>query len=89
MKIQIRNVEIQDFEPIYEFSNELEEEEFDKPKQRKIFLENLSNEKNIYLVATEDTTVIGYLSCHVQKLLHYGGEVGEIQEMFVVSKKEG
>jgi len=45
------------------------------------------NQKNIYLVAIENEIVIGYVSCHIQKLLHHGGEVGEIQEMFVIPEK--
>ena len=86
-KQAIRKAQIQDFESIYRFVNKLEDEEFDRQKQFKIFSDNLLNEKNIYLVATENGVVIGYLSCHIQKLLHHGGEIGEIQEMFVIPEK--
>jgi PhnO protein len=27
---------------------------------------------------------VGFLSCHVQQLLHHAGPVGEIQEMYVL-----
>ena len=86
---KIRKAEQQDFESINIFINKLEQEVFDKEKQQKIFLENLSNPKNIYLVATTNEKVIGFLSCHVQNLLHHNGAIGEIQEMFVVPKKRG
>lgn len=36
-----------------------------------------------YLVADMAGTVVGFVSCHVQYLLHHCGKVGEIQELFV------
>lgn len=36
-----------------------------------------------YLVAEQLGTVVGFVSCHVQALLHHVGKVGEIQELFV------
>lgn len=36
-----------------------------------------------YLVAERDDTVVGFVSCHVQYLLHHTGKVGEIQELYV------
>lgn len=36
-----------------------------------------------YLVAEQGDTVIGFVSCHVQYLLHHTGKVGEIQELYV------
>lgn len=86
MNCFIRRVIETDFEVVYHFINALEECEFDKESQHAIFIENLSNPKHIFLLAEIDQTPVGFLSCHVQNLIHHGGLVGEIQEMFVDEK---
>src|SRR5436190_22438959 len=86
-KIIIRNVTIDDFEVIYGFINELESCIFDKATQRQLFIENISNSNNIYLVALSGKNINGFISCHIQNLLHHGGPVGEIQELFVAPSK--
>ncbi|UPQ79009.1 GNAT family N-acetyltransferase [Flavobacterium azooxidireducens] len=83
MNCLIRPVTETDFEAVYQFINELEECVFPKESQRAIFLENLANSKHIFLLAEINQTPVGFLSCHVQNLIHHGGLVGEIQEMFV------
>ncbi|GAB3259834.1 hypothetical protein GCM10027347_23720 [Larkinella harenae] len=35
-------------------------------------------------MAEIDDKVVGFISCHVQYLLHHTGKVGEIQELYVV-----
>ncbi|MEM9887502.1 MAG: GNAT family N-acetyltransferase [Bacteroidota bacterium] len=87
--IKIRRADESDFETINSYINELEKTVFDKNIQHEIYSENISNEKNIYLVATKFDQVIGYLSCHTQNLLHHSGRVGEIQEMFVSHENRG
>ena len=42
----------------------------------------------MYLIAWAKKPV-AYLSCHMQALLHHGGEVAEIQEMYVVPEQRG
>ena len=37
-----------------------------------------------YLVAEWAGVVVGFISCHVQHLLHHTGKVGEIQELYVL-----
>jgi len=85
--ITTRNAMITDFDIVNDFIEELENIRFDRQKQLEIFKKNITNPENIYLVAEENGSVVGYLSCHVQSLLHHGGRVGEIQEMFVSNKK--
>jgi PhnO protein len=87
--IQIRAATQDDFEYIYEFINLLEDEVFDRQKQWEIYLENAGNPNNIYLVAWAHSLAVGYLSCHIQNLLHHGGLVGEIQEMYVNENGRG
>ena len=82
-KIEIREVKNTDFDTIFVFINELENQKFDVNRQREIFTENLANPYNIYLLATIDTKPVGFLSCHIQHLLHHRGLVGEIQEMYI------
>lgn len=83
MNCLIRPVTETDFEAVYQFINELEDYVFPKEKQHEIFLENLANPKHIFLIAEINQTPVGFLSCHVQNLIHHGGLVGEILEMFV------
>ncbi len=83
MHCLIRPVTPTDFEAVYAFINTLEDCVFPKESQRQIFLENLANPKHIFLLAEINQIPVGFLSCHVQNLIHHGGLVGEIQEMYV------
>jgi PhnO protein len=82
-EISIRKALPNDFDKVYAFICELENTSFDNAALKKIFNLNLLSDNNIYLVATVNDAIIGYVSCHGQYLLHHGGLVGEIQEMFV------
>jgi PhnO protein len=82
-QLTIRKVEPQDFENIYHFVNELEEEVFDKIRQRQIFMENIENPNYFYLIATLGDKAVGFLTCHAQHLLHHSGLIGEIHEMYI------
>jgi (aminoalkyl)phosphonate N-acetyltransferase len=81
--MQIRKANIDDFEAIYHFINELEDVVFEKASQFEIYQELISNPRNIMLVAENENILAGFINCHVQYLLHHGHFVGEIQEMFV------
>ncbi len=87
--IQIRQARQEDFPAIYEFVNELEYTVFDERLQWEIYLENAGNPEHIYLVAFVRNLPIGFVSCHIQNLLHHGGKVGEIQEMYVRENARG
>ncbi|MEP1095460.1 MAG: GNAT family N-acetyltransferase [Cyclobacteriaceae bacterium] len=86
-QIEIRRAQNSDFEDIYTFICELENETFDRDQQKRILEESLLNIKNVYLVASINQELVGFLSCHVQNLLHRNGPVGEIQEMFISAEK--
>lgn len=81
--MEIRNATAADFETVYGFINRLEDEILDRERQRAIFEYNLSNPNIIYLLAFSENEPAGFLSLHIQNLLHHGGPIGEIQEMFV------
>ncbi|GAB2534461.1 GNAT family N-acetyltransferase [Spirosoma aerophilum] len=68
---------------IYDFICSLEESTLDKNAFATVFLTNLQNPLIYYLVAEQSGAVLGFVSCHVQHLLHHTGKVGEIQELFV------
>ena len=85
--IIIRKAESGDFEIIYEFICALEDIQFDKTILKNLFSRNINDENNIYIVAVHKDQTGGYLSCHGQYLLHHGGFIGEIQEMFVLPEK--
>ena len=68
---------------IYQFICILEETQLNQATFDCIFHQNLANPFIHYLVAEQHNEVVGFVSCHVQHLLHHGGKVGEIQELFV------
>ncbi len=83
MKLIIRKAETGDFETIYQFICELQNKAFDKDQMRVLYHENITSPNFVYLLATLNESILGYLSCHTQILLHHAGKVAEIQEMFV------
>ena len=86
MVIEVRDATAGDFDIIYQFINELQNKTFDKQKLKTLYEENIADPKNIYLVAIDGESTCGYLSCHIQTLLHHAGQVAEVQEMFVTPK---
>ncbi|MDQ6528901.1 GNAT family N-acetyltransferase [Flavobacterium sp. LHD-85] len=89
LKISIRKAENQDLDFIYKAICELENEVLDFEVFQMIFNENISNSKNLYLIAENETEGLGFISFHTQNLLHHCGLVGEIQEFFIHQKYRG
>ncbi|HEY0109881.1 MAG TPA: GNAT family N-acetyltransferase [Fibrella sp.] len=69
---------------VYNCLCDLEEATLDQAAFEQIFQANLTNPAVRYVIAEADTVPVGFLSCHVQQLLHHAGAVGEIQEMYVL-----
>jgi len=84
----IKRARLQDVDAVFAFITDLEKENFNKRAFKSIYTRNLKNKDNVYLIAWHNVPV-GYLSCHVQGLLHHGSDVAEIQEMYVVPEKRG
>jgi (aminoalkyl)phosphonate N-acetyltransferase len=82
--ILIRKANLEDLEVVYKFINELENDVFPLDIFSRIFESNLSNSSIYYFIAEFENTPIGFISFHIQNLLHHCGKVGEIQEFFVV-----
>ncbi|HLX91377.1 MAG TPA: GNAT family N-acetyltransferase [Puia sp.] len=83
----IRQAENADANKIFEFLCELENRVFDYQEFYLNYRNNIFGNNNVYLVASDKGgLVVGYISCHGQTLLHHGGMVYEIQELFVEKK---
>ncbi|MBJ2123887.1 GNAT family N-acetyltransferase [Flavobacterium sp. IB48] len=89
LKINIRKVEKQDLDFVYKAICELENEILDFEFFERIFDENISNPRNVYLIAENENEGVGFISFHTQNLLHHCGLVGEIQEFFIHQKYRG
>ncbi|WP_343585110.1 GNAT family N-acetyltransferase [Flavobacterium sp.] len=89
LKVNIRKVENQDLDFVYKAICELENEVLDFEVFEMIFNENISNPKNLYLIAENENEGLGFISFHTQNLLHHCGLVGEIQEFFIHQKYRG
>ncbi|URC13416.1 GNAT family N-acetyltransferase [Flavobacterium sp. B183] len=89
LNIKIRKVEKQDLDFVYQAINELENEVLDFEVFSQIFDENISNPKNLYLIAESEIEGLGFISFHTQNLLHHCGLVGEIQEFFIHQNYRG
>jgi len=89
LKVNIRKVENEDLDFVYKAICELENEVLDFEVFEMIFNENVSNPKNLYLIAENETEGLGFISFHTQNLLHHCGLVGEIQEFFIHQKYRG
>jgi PhnO protein len=81
--IQIRGATLTDAPVVCDFLCVLEEMALDTTAFQAVYERNLANPFIYYLVAELPGEVIGFVSCHVQFLLHHCGKVGEIQELFV------
>lgn len=89
VKAEIRKVENGDLDFVYKAICELENEELDFEVFKEIFYENISNPKNLYLIAENESEGVGFISFHTQNLLHHCGLVGEIQEFFIHKDHRG
>lgn len=83
--LTIRSATVDDQDVVYEFLCELEDETLDRTGFNSCFDQNLANPMVHYLIAELPAPdgPVGFVSCHVQYLLHHTGKVGEIQELFV------
>ncbi|MBC3786718.1 GNAT family N-acetyltransferase [Spirosoma utsteinense] len=81
--VTIRPAHQTDVDVVYEFLCDLEDTALNRSAFQLIFEGNLANPMVHYLIAEQDGLPVGFLSCHVQYLLHHTGKVGEIQELYV------
>lgn len=89
MNVVIRNADATDVAVVYSFLCSLSEKEYNRQLFEEHYVHNITDDKNIYLVAEIDNEIAGFLSCHGQILLHHNGWVYEIQEMYTDEKYRG
>jgi len=86
----IRKVEQKDMLTVYEQICLLEEFIFNINVFENIFNHNIKDENVLYYIAESHEGVpLGFISCHIQNLLHHCGKVAEIQELYVKQEYRG
>lgn len=86
--LEIINATKDHLDSVYDLMCELEEEELDKNAFSDIYNANLKKENVYYLVAVEKDKVLGFISVHIQGLLHHASNIAEIQELIVTSRSQ-
>ena len=92
MNYLIRHAAEKDTDAVYQFiclleENNLDYSNLDYSVFTSVYNKNIAIENYIYLVAESGAgTVIGFISCHTQLLLHHCGKVAEIQELYIDGK---
>ena len=81
--LSVRPASLNDLQIVYEFLCDLEDVILDKALFEQVFQRNLTNPLVFYLIAEWANRAVGFVSCHVQYILHHTGKVGEIQELYV------
>lgn len=87
--IIIRQATLSDEAVVYAFICALEEATIDQTAFHQIYQSNIDSPSVHYFVAETAGETVGFISCHIQLLLHHGGKVGEIQEFFVTPNMRG
>lgn len=88
-EIILRAAKLTDTDSIYDKICELEQEKLNKNQFEDIFKQNLSKRNIYYIVAEYQGKLVGFMSLYIQNLLHHGGAVAEIQELFVDTTLRG
>lgn len=79
----LREATLNDKEQIYGLIVALEEIAIDTEYFSDVYNANISNPFVFYFVYEKENTILGFISIHVQKLLHHTSNIAEIQELIV------
>lgn len=83
MNTIIREANSNDYESVYSLICDLEGQQMDKESFKTIYSKNLSDPNIYYLVADKDNSVVGFISLHVQHILHHTKPTCELQELII------
>jgi len=86
---ELRIAETDDREAIFGLITELQESQVSRSDFDQIFGANLESPDIYYFVATEKEAIVGFISVHIQKLLHHASGIAEIQEVIVTKDLQG
>jgi (aminoalkyl)phosphonate N-acetyltransferase len=89
MNSTIRKATSDDLESIYLLICELEDQQMDGETFERIFLKNTSDPDIYYFVAVINNRIVGFLSLHVQHILHHSKPTCELQELTIVPELRG
>lgn len=89
MNVIIRRANSNDFESVYSLICDLKGQRMDNESFKTIYLKNLSDPNIYYLVADKDNSVVGFISLHVQHILHHSKPTCELQELIMNSDLRG
>lgn len=87
-KLEIIKATIEHLNVVYELICELENECLNKDAFSQIYQDNINNINVYYLLAVDDSNIVGFASLHIQKLLHHCANIGEVQEVVVSIKQQ-
>lgn len=79
----LRKVAAEDLHFVHALIQDLEDQEIDPEQFSAVFLANLRSEEVFYFVIMHQQKKAGFVSLHVQPLLHHWGKVAEIQELIL------
>ena len=74
---------------VYALMHELEGDKLDRDCFEAVYLRNLADEHIFSLLAMDAGAALGFLSLHIQFLLHHAGMAAEIQEIVVSEAHRG
>lgn len=81
--VNIRPALNSEFSEIHKLICLLEETEIPADLFASVFTKNLNDTTIFYFVSEENKRITGFISIHIQHLLHHWGKVAEIQELCV------
>lgn len=86
---KIRQASKADLIEVFTLICDLENTKVDFSKFEKIYYNNLSNTNIYYYVYEMNKKIVGFISLHIQELLHHSAKIGEIQELIVLESVRG
>lgn len=82
-RLNIRPAEEKDLNAVHALICQLEDFAIPLDELSRIYLKNLKQESIYYYVAEEENQIIGFVSMHIQYLLHHYAAVAEVQEICI------
>lgn len=79
----IRKAGPDDLEAVYQMICALKDELLDRETFSRVYLNNIYHQDCYYIIATIEDKPVGFISLHIQQLLHHNGAVGEVQELYI------
>ena len=85
----IRKATAADLETVYQMICALRDEVLDRQAFSQVYLHNIDHPDCYYCIASKEDKLVGFISLHIQQLLHHSGAVGEIQEFYMDPEYRG